>query len=150
MPPGGDGRRPEPPPIGGVLETALYVDDLRRAATFYEATLGLKRIFADDRLAAFEAGPRSVLLLFRRGSTLETVTMPGGTIPPHDGHGPLHIALAIAATDLEPWEAHLASCGIAVEGRTVWPKGGTSIYFRDPDGHLVELATPGLWPNYSA
>jgi catechol 2,3-dioxygenase-like lactoylglutathione lyase family enzyme len=150
MTPGGDGRRPEPPPLGGVLERALYVDDLPRAATFCETILGLKRIFADDRLAAFEAGPRSVLLLFRRGSTLETVTMPGGTIPPHDGHGRLHIALAIAATDLEPWEAHLASCGIAVEGRTVWPKGGTSIYFRDPDGHLVELATPGLWPNYPA
>jgi hypothetical protein len=30
----------------------------------------------------------------------------------------------------------------------VWPEGSTSIYFRDPDGHLLELVTPGLWPNY--
>ena len=136
-----------PPPISGVLETALYVDDLPRGVAFYEDVLGLKRIFADDRLAAYEAGPRSVLLLFRRGSTLEAVTMPGGTIPPHDGHGPLHIALAIPATALEAWEAHLSSSRIPIEGRTQWPRGGTSIYLRDPDGHLVELATPGLWPN---
>jgi catechol 2,3-dioxygenase-like lactoylglutathione lyase family enzyme len=150
MPPERAGEGVRPPPISGVLETALYVDDLARAAAFYQGVLGLKRIFADDRLAAYDAGPRSVLLLFRRGSTLETVTIPGGTIPPHDGHGPLHIALAIPAEALAAWEAHLAIAGISIEGRTAWPKGGTSIYFRDPDGHLVELATPGLWPNYAA
>jgi len=27
-------------------------------------------------------------------------------------------------------------------------RGGHSIYFRDPDGHLLELATPGLWAIY--
>jgi catechol 2,3-dioxygenase-like lactoylglutathione lyase family enzyme len=148
MLPPGAGEGGVPPPIAGVLETALYCDDLTRASRFYEDVIGLKRIFADERLAAYEAGPRSVLLLFRRGSTLETITMPGGTIPPHDGQGPLHIAFAIPAEALHRWERHLAERGIAVEGRTEWPKGGTSIYFRDPDGHLVELATPGLWPNY--
>ena len=29
-----------------------------------------------------------------------------------------------------------------------WERGGQSIYFRDPDGHLVELATPGIWAIY--
>jgi catechol 2,3-dioxygenase-like lactoylglutathione lyase family enzyme len=148
MRPDGDGE--DHPRISGVLETALYVDDLPRAARFYEDIVGLKRIFADERLAAYEAGAASVLLLFRRGSTLETVTMPGGTIPPHDGHGPLHVALAIPAQALPGWERHLGACKIAIEGRTHWPQGGTSIYFRDPDGHLLELATPGLWPNYRA
>ena len=38
--------------------------------------------------------------------------------------------------------------GIAIEGRTKWPRGGESIYFRDPDGHLIEPATLGLWPGY--
>ena len=38
--------------------------------------------------------------------------------------------------------------GIAIEGRTDWSRGGHSIYFRDPDGHLLELATPGLWTIY--
>jgi catechol 2,3-dioxygenase-like lactoylglutathione lyase family enzyme len=138
------------PKIGGVLETSLYVDDLDRAAGFYEAVFGLKVISKDQRFAAFDAGPRSVLLLFKRGSTLDTVHLPGGTIPPHDGHGRLHIAFAIAADELSPWEGHLQDNGIALEGRTEWPRGGQSIYFRDPDGHLLELATPGLWPNFKA
>jgi catechol 2,3-dioxygenase-like lactoylglutathione lyase family enzyme len=60
----------------------------------------------------------------------------------------LHVAFAIDADALAPWEAHLGTNDIAIEGRTDWPRGGKSIYFRDPDNHLLELATPGLWPNY--
>jgi catechol 2,3-dioxygenase-like lactoylglutathione lyase family enzyme len=37
--------------------------------------------------------------------------------------------------------------GIAIESRITWARGGTSLYFRDPDGHSLEVATPGLWPN---
>ncbi|MFC7400274.1 VOC family protein [Chelatococcus sp. GCM10030263] len=136
------------PPIYGVLETALYVDDMERAASFYSELLGLKEITQDARFHAYEAGLRSVLLLFKRGATLDTVHLPGGTIPPHDGHGPLHIAFAVAADQLSAWERRLGDAGIPVEGRTDWPHGGQSIYVRDPDGHLVEFATPGLWPNY--
>jgi catechol 2,3-dioxygenase-like lactoylglutathione lyase family enzyme len=131
-----------------VLETCLYVDDLARAAHFYEDVLGLKRLTSDSRFHAYDVGSKSVLLLFQRGATLKTVHMPGGTIPPHDGHGPLHVAFAIAAAELPQWEARLGAHGIAVEGRTRWSRGGDSIYFRDPDGHLLELATPGLWATY--
>jgi len=136
------------PTIDGVLETSLYVDDLARARAFYEEVMELRPIFGDDRLCAYPAGTRSVLLLFRRGVSLEPVQMPGGTIGPHDGSGPLHMAFAIDAGELAPWEAHLARHEIAIESRVDWPRDGHSIYFRDPDGHLLELATPGLWPNY--
>jgi catechol 2,3-dioxygenase-like lactoylglutathione lyase family enzyme len=136
------------PALNGVLETALYVDDLDRARRFYEEVLGLKPVFADQRLCAFEVAKSSMLLLFPRGKTLETVVMPGGTIPPHDGHGPLHVAFAVSREDLPAWEERLAAHDLPIEGRTDWPRGGTSIYFRDPDGHLLELATPGLWPGY--
>ena len=54
----------------------------------------------------------------------------------------------LRATQLTAWEETLAAHAVAIEGRTDWPRGGTSIYFRDPDGHLLELATPGLWPGY--
>ena len=97
------------PALNGVLETALYVDDLALARRFYEAVMGLTPAFADQRLAAYEVAPKSVLLLFPRGQTLETVVMPGGTIPPHDGSGPLHVAFAIARDDLDAESAHPAA-----------------------------------------
>lgn len=136
------------PRLNGVLETSLYVDDLPRAARFYEDVLGLPALTSDARFRAYDVGGRSMLLLFQRGATLETVTLPGGTIPPHDGHGPLHVAFAIAADELTGWERRLEEGGIVIEGRTAWPQGGQSLYFRDPDGHLLELATPGLWRIY--
>ena len=138
----------EPLKLGRVLETALYVDDLQRAAAFYEQVLGLQPLTSDSRFRAYDAGGVNVLLLFLRGATLETVQLPGGTIPPHDGHGPLHVAFAIAGDELPLWERRLGEHGVAIEGRTEWPRGGRSVYFRDPDGHLLELATPGLWTIY--
>ncbi|MFL6798516.1 MAG: VOC family protein [Xanthobacteraceae bacterium] len=131
-----------------VIETCLYVDDLDRAATFYEKVLGLTLLTSDARFRAYDVGGKSVLLLFRRGTTLQTVHLPGGTIPPHDGQGPLHLAFAVSAEELPRWEARLGEESIAVEGRTHWMRGGRSIYFRDPDGHLLELASPGLWSTY--
>jgi len=136
------------PELDGVLETALYTDDMERARAFYEGVLELKSIFGDSRLTAYGVAPRSVLLIFKRGSATQTVTMPGGTIPGHDGGGPLHIAFAIGRDELARWEQHLAARGVAIEGATTWSRGGRSIYFRDPDGHLLELATPGLWSVY--
>jgi catechol 2,3-dioxygenase-like lactoylglutathione lyase family enzyme len=134
--------------LRGVLETVLYVDAFERACPFYEQVLGLNSIYRDQRLCAYDVGTRGVLLLFLRGHSLETVKLPGGTIPPHDGHGPVHIAFSITADDLARWDAQLSEADVAIEGRTQWPRGGISIYFRDPDGHLLELATPGLWPGY--
>jgi catechol 2,3-dioxygenase-like lactoylglutathione lyase family enzyme len=136
------------PHLQGVLETVLYVDDLPRACAFYERVLELPCIYSDQRLFAYDVGGRGVLLLFRRGQSLQTVTLPGGTIPPHDGSGPVHVAFSIAADELAAWEDRLRDAGVAIEGRTQWPRGGKSVYFRDPDGHLLELATPGLWKGY--
>ncbi len=136
------------PKLSGVLETALYTDDLGRARAFYEEVLGLTALTSDARFLAFDVGGRNVLLVFTRGSTLETLHLPGGTIPPHDGNGQLHVAFAIAAAELPAWEQRLGEHKVAIEGRTDWPRGGKSIYFRDPDGHLLELVTPGVWAIY--
>jgi catechol 2,3-dioxygenase-like lactoylglutathione lyase family enzyme len=136
------------PKLDRVIETSLYVDDLERAARFYEDVLGLSVLTRDARFRAYDVGGASVLLIFKRGATLETVHMPGGTIPPHHGEGPLHIAFAVGAAELAAWEKRLGDHGVAIEGRTDWSRGGHSVYFRDPDGHLLELATPGLWAIY--
>ncbi|MCX5493520.1 VOC family protein [Kaistia dalseonensis] len=137
------------PPISGVLETAIYVDDVERAAAFYQSVLGLPAMIVDPRLVALNAGPASVLLIFKRGATQDDIHLPGGTIPAHDGSGPLHFALAIPSGSIDEWRAHLKARGVALTAEMSWPQGGESLYFNDPDGHVVELATPGVWSNYS-
>jgi len=136
------------PRLNRIVETALYVDDLDRAAAFYEVKLGLAAMLKTRTLIAYDVGGQNVLLLFLRGASVETQASENGSIPPHDGHGPLHIAFAVNAAELPAWEEQLAQHGIAIEGRMSWNRGGTSLYFRDPDGHLLELATPGLWSNF--
>ncbi len=136
------------PDLTGVLETCLYVDDLDRASRFYEEVFGLRRIDGDDRLRAYSVAGRGVLLLFKRGASLKPAPDPAGVISPHDGNGQLHFAFSIAASELSAWEKHLARNNVPIERRMHWPRGGTSIYFRDPDNNLGELATPGLWEIY--
>ena len=130
-----------------VLETALDCDDLPASAVFYTALLDVTPMVANDRLVAIDAGEGTVLLLFQKG-TPSSVVLPGGLVPAHDSGGPGHFAFAIDAADLQAWESRLADRGIAIESRVTWERGGLSLYFRDPDNRLVELATPGLWPSY--
>ena len=136
------------PQIKRVLETGLYVDDLEESVRFYERILGLRAIASGDRLVALDAGEGTVLLLFRRGATTAGASLPGGQIPPHNGEGQAHFAFAVAAGDLDLWRRHLAANGVEIESEVIWDRGGTSLYFRDPDGHSVELATPGIWEVY--
>src|ERR1700691_6664958 len=103
---------PVTPSLLGVLETVLYVDAFERACPFYEQVLGLNSIYRDARLCAYDVGGHGLLLLFLRGHSLETVHLPGGTIPPHDGHGPAHIAFSIAADDLPAWQARLKDADV--------------------------------------
>ena len=134
--------------LGGVLETALYVDDLPRARDFYAGVLGCATMLDTPRLVALAVAGRGVLLLFQRGATDEPLPTPGGLVPGHGGRGVQHLAFAVAADDLPAWEARLAAAGVPVESRVRWERGGESLYLRDPDGHSVELATPGLWAIY--
>jgi catechol 2,3-dioxygenase-like lactoylglutathione lyase family enzyme len=136
------------PRVSQILETSLYIDDLDRSRAFYERIFGFTVIFQDDRMCAMEVPGEQVLLLFRHGMTDRPAPGPGGGfIPPHHGSGALHLAFAIPFGALAAWEEHLKASDVAVESRLGWPRGGTSLYFRDPDGHSLEVATPGLWPN---
>jgi catechol 2,3-dioxygenase-like lactoylglutathione lyase family enzyme len=126
----------------GILESSLYVSDLPRSVRFYQEIFGFS-VISDfgERGCAMHAGPQQVLLLFKKGASLATST-------PHDGDGELHLAFAIPADELANWESWLHERGIAVEEKRTWELGGWSLYFRDPDRHLLELATPGVWSVY--
>ena len=136
------------PHINGVVETCLYSGDLPRSVRFYKDQLGLRLLESGERLCVFSVADKQVLLIFRSGGTTEPIPTPGGMIPPHDAAGRLHLAFAVSKEDLAAWEIHLIDRGIAIESKVSWPVGGQSIYFRDPDNHLVELATPGIWEVY--
>jgi catechol 2,3-dioxygenase-like lactoylglutathione lyase family enzyme len=133
------------PSISGIGETAIYVENLERSLEFYQGLFGFKKITGDYRFAALRVMPGQVFLLFLKNGTLAPVQLPGGVIPPHDGEGQLHFAFTIPPAEWDAWQEQLHRLGIAVESEVNWAPGVRSLYFRDPDGHLVELATPGLW-----
>jgi catechol 2,3-dioxygenase-like lactoylglutathione lyase family enzyme len=130
------------PKTQGILESSLYVDDVTQSARFYEKIFGF-RVISDfgQRGCALEVGIRQVLLLFKKGGSQATPT-------PHNGAGELHVAFAILPEELTSWENWLEENEIAVEEKRSWELGGQSIYFRDPDRHLIEVATPGVWSIY--
>ena len=129
------------PPITTVVETGLYVHDLQSTTSFYHGILGLPVLMVEeDRHVFFRVGDSSVLLAF-----LPETTAKGETLPAHGAKGPGHFALGIPKESLEDWRDHLHRHGIAIEQEVRWPRGGVSLYFRDPSGNSVELLTPGLW-----
>jgi catechol-2,3-dioxygenase len=133
--------------IQAVVETSLYVADLGRSVQFYSRLFGFEQIYEEsDRMRALNVAGRQVLLLFRIGGSTQATNTPNGLIPPHDGSGTLHLAFAIQENDLDGWREHLRNEQVPIESEVHC--GGHSLYFRDPDGHLLELITPGCWPIY--
>ncbi len=127
--------------ILGVVETALYADDLDAAERFYADILGLESIGREaGRHVFFRVGNAQVLLLFRASETLR-----GEHVPSHGAKGAGHCALGVEANELASWRDRLTAHGVLIEHEERWPRGGHSLYFRDPAGNSVELITPGVW-----
>jgi catechol 2,3-dioxygenase-like lactoylglutathione lyase family enzyme len=128
-------------PIERIVETAIYADDLAAAERFYREILGLALLAKESgRHVFFEAGESQVLLVFRAGTTEK-----GDHLPAHGARGAGHVAFGIAAEELDPWRDRLTKHNVEIEREENWPRGGRSLYFRDPAGNLVELVTPGVW-----
>jgi catechol 2,3-dioxygenase-like lactoylglutathione lyase family enzyme len=135
------------PQVGGIVETCINVADVGRAREFYQSLFGFEVMVGDDRFCVFRV-ENDVLLLFKQNGSEEPVRLPGGVIPPHATRGAGHFALAIPSDHLEHWRARLREFEIQIESEVRWERGGISLYFRDLDNNLVELATPGIWANY--
>ena len=125
----------------GVLETALYADDLLEAEVFYSTVLGLELDSKEDGRHLFFKCGQTMLLIFDPHATKAE----GGPVPPHGTRGPGHVAFAVDPSDLEAWVEQIEGRGVKIDARIAWPAGGRSIYFRDPAGNSLELATRQIW-----
>lgn len=130
------------PEMEAVLESALYVEDLARAVAFYRDVLGLRLIseFENRRGVALRAGP-SILLLFRAEETSRQAEP-----APHGARGPGHVAFRVAPAEMDGWRRRLKERGVPIEHEQRFGENPPSIYFRDPDGNLLELAVASIWP----
>lgn len=137
------GNAPAAP--AGVLESALYADDLDRAEAFYGGILGMERIVAVEGRHVFFRCGGSVVLIFNPAATVTPPLNPEMPVPPHGAQGEGHLCFRARDAEIEDWVKHLEENGVAIEADFRWPNGARSIYFRDPAGNSLEFAEPGIW-----
>ena len=131
--------------IEGILETAIYVDDLDAAERFYGDVLGLAKISRMGNRHAFFRCGAGVLLLFNPDETVKPPPADALPVPPHGAHGQGHLCFRLPHGGFETMIARLAAAGTAIESDFQWPQGGRSIYFRDPAGNSLECAEAAIW-----
>jgi len=124
------------PAISGLDHLVLTVADLDETARFYTEVLGMRAV-------TFGAGRRAL----RFGESKINLHQAGGEFEPH-AHRPTPGSADLCFVTSSPLErvaAHLRKNGVEIEegpvGRTGASGPITSIYIRDPDGNLVEIAS---------
>jgi catechol 2,3-dioxygenase-like lactoylglutathione lyase family enzyme len=133
------------PKISAVLESCLYVDDLALAERFYCDVLGLTFYSRQAGRHLFLRCGERMVLLFNPAEARKVGTHGGLDVPPHGTTGAGHLCFAMPQADLAAWSEHLTQHGVAIEKVIDWPGGGRSLYFRDPAGNSLELASPTIW-----
>ena len=136
--------------IAGIHHITMLCRSLDQSAAFYRNMLGMRMVKQttneDDQGARHlffgdEEGRPGTLV-----TCLEYPELQEGTVGVGSTH---HFALTVESEDeLHGWHGYLTGQGVScteVMDRTFFK----SIYFRDPDGHIVELATvgPGIVPD---
>ena len=136
---------PDIPTPNGILEAAIYVDDLDAAERFYGEILELEKIQRiADRHVFYRVGA-SVLLVFNADETEKPPQNPDLPVPPHGTRGPGHVCLSMPRSQIEAMRKHLLDWNVPIDAEFDWPNGARSIYVRDPAGNSVEFAEPHLW-----
>jgi catechol 2,3-dioxygenase-like lactoylglutathione lyase family enzyme len=133
--------------IAGIHHITLICADVERSVGFYRNLLGMRlvkqTVNEDDRGARHlffgdEEGRPGTLI-----TCLEYEDLDAGSVGRGSTH---HFALSVETEEeLAAWRDYLVGRGVSVTemmDRTYFK----SVYLRDPDGHIVELATvgPGL------
>lgn len=129
-----------------ILEAVLYADDLDAIERFYLKVFEMRPFVKETGRHVFYRLDGNMLLIFNaEASSQDHLPKDGIHIPNHGSTGSGHAALAIAEDQIDVWRNRLVERGVEIEQEIDWPNGGYSIYFRDPAGNSVELATPKLW-----
>jgi len=133
------GRRMQ---LTGLHHITLIAADLGRSIAFYRDVLGLGIV----RDAPSDDDPETRHVWFgavdgapgRLVSVMEYPRLPDAVVGRGSTH---HFALAVeTAEELDAWRDYLR--GQDVECSEVFDRGGfRSLYVRDPDGHVIEIAT---------
>lgn len=130
--------------ISGIHHITLVTADVHRNIAFYTGVLGLRLVkqtvnFDDPGSYHVYYGDE----LGRPGSVITFFEWPQATRGRWGIGGTHHLALAVADTDaLLKWKRRLNDLGIAVSG-PLDRHYFESIYFQDPDGQILEIATAG-------
>jgi catechol 2,3-dioxygenase-like lactoylglutathione lyase family enzyme len=129
----------------GILETVLYASDLGAAEAFYRDVMGFDAFASVPGRHLFYRCGEQVLLIFNPDATRVSPAPGALPVPPHGALGPGHICFRATAAELDAWVGRLAAKAVAIEADFEWPRGGRSIYFRDPAGNCLEIAEPRIW-----
>jgi catechol 2,3-dioxygenase-like lactoylglutathione lyase family enzyme len=129
----------------GILETVLYARDLGATETFYRDVLGLEPFQSVAGRHLFYRCGDQVLLIFNPAATEIPPAPDALPVPPHGARGPGHICFRASAAEIDGWVQRLTAKGVPIEADFEWPRGGRSIYFRDPAGNCLEFAEPRIW-----
>lgn len=123
--------------IANLDHLVLTVADVEATVTFYQRVLGMEAV-------TFGAGRRA-LAFGQQKINLHPAAAP---FKPHAAaptRGSADLCF-ISATGLDAVMAHLEACGVTIEEGPVQRTGATgpirSVYFRDPDGNLIEVSNP--------
>jgi catechol 2,3-dioxygenase-like lactoylglutathione lyase family enzyme len=113
----------------------LTVADIERTVAFYTEVLGMRAVTFGGGRRALHFGPHKINL-HEAGDELDPKAA-----RPTPGSADLCL---VSATPVDAILAHLVVCGVAVEEGPVGRTGAhgpiISVYFRDPDGNLIEVA----------
>ena len=129
----------------GILETVLYAEDLDAVRSFYEQLLGLPVVTQEPGRHVFFRCGNQMLLVFNPEQTVVPSADPLVPVPPHGADGSGHACFRAFAAEIGMWRERVRAAGIPIEADFEWPRGGRSIYFRDPAGNSIEIAEPRIW-----
>jgi catechol 2,3-dioxygenase-like lactoylglutathione lyase family enzyme len=131
-----DGLPPDPPHIPTLINTCLITNDVQRLVYFYESILAVRAKWSGKDYAEFPTGV-GVLAIFSEEAQGRYI--PGSTKAANNKG----IILEFRVADVDQQYRRLQSAVKTwVKPPSTQPWGTRSIYFRDPDGNLVDFYTP--------